>query len=191
VNVTEAMNQTNALVTDMVARLTPDQRHLATPCDQWTVDDLLAHICGGTQMVAGGLQGQEPPQGAGPSSTPHNLLADGPVAAWAAARAALEAAATPDALEAEHQMPFGEVRGEMAVAVITADALTHAWDLSMATGIDHGISSELATFALEAWLPLVPAEGRTGDGFKAAIEVAADATAIEKLAAFTGREPLP
>ena len=181
---TTAMQQTNALFTSMIASLTPEHREMSTPCDQWTVHDLLGHVCGGAQMIAGGLQDQVPPE------EPPDYLAGGPVAGWTDARTALEAAATPEALAASHQMPFGEVPGEMALAVISADILTHAWDLAQATGISHGISDGLAEFALQAWMPLVPAEGRTGDGFKAAVSVAADASPVDRLVGYTGRTPL-
>lgn len=179
---TTAMNQTNALVSTMVGELTPDHREMSTPCDDWSVHDLLGHMCGGVQGIAGGLQGHAPPEEA------PDFLAQGPAAGWADASAALETAATPDVLTAMHQMPFGEVPGEMAVSVIVADVLTHAWDLGEATGIDHGISDELAEFALQTWKPLVPVEGR-GDGFKAVFSVAPDASAIDKLLAYTGRQP--
>jgi hypothetical protein len=152
---TTAMNQTNTLVTTMLESLTPDHREMATPCDDWTVHDLLGHMCGGVQGMAGGLQGQAP----------------------------------PEALAATHQMPFGEIPGEMAVSVIVADVVTHAWDLGQATGIDHGISDELAEFALQTWMPLVPADGRTGDGFKAVVEVGPNASALDNLVAYTGRQP--
>lgn len=177
------MNQTNTLVTTMIASLTPEHREMATPCDQWTVHDLLGHMCGGVQKMAGGLQGQAP------AADAPDFLADGPLAGWTAARAALEAAATPEALATTHEMPFGKVPGEMAVAVITADILTHAWDLGQATGIKHGISDELADFGLQTWMPVVPAEGRTGDGFKAAVIVAANAAPLDRLLGYTGRNP--
>lgn len=182
----EAMKQTNDLVTGLVAGLTPDHREMATPCDQWTVHDVLNHMCGGAHMVAGGMQGQAPE--GGPGEMP-DFLADGPAAGWAAAAAHLSAAATPEALAQKHQMPFGETPGEMAVAVITADHVTHAWDLAKATGQPLQMSDELAEFALNAWKPVVPAEGRTGDGFKAAVAVDEGASALDKLVAYTGRQP--
>lgn len=178
-----ALNQTNELVSGLIANLTPEHREMSTPCDEWSVHDLVGHMCGGAHMIAGGMQGQAPP-----SEMP-DFLAEGPANGWAGAAAALAAAATPEALSASHQMPFGEVPGAMAVSVITADHLTHAWDLAIATGQQLEVSEELAAFALEAWMPLVPAEGRTGDGFKAAIEIAADASALDRLVAYTGRQP--
>ena len=57
-------------------------------------------------------------------------------------------------------MPFGEVPGEVALSVITADHLTHAWDLARATGQDIEVDDELAEWALATWQVVVPAEGR-------------------------------
>lgn len=180
---TTAMQQTHELVSGLVDQLTPDHREMSTPCDQWTVHDLLGHMCGGAHMVAGGLQGQAPPE------SPPDFLADGPVKGWQQAAEHLAAASTPEALTATHEMPFGEVPGAMALSVITADHITHAWDLAQATGLELAIPDELAAFALATWQPLVPAEGRTGDGFKPAVPVADDAPVVERLVAYTGRRP--
>ena len=134
-------------------------------------------------MIAGGLQDQAPPE-----EMP-DYLAEGPANGWAAAAAALRAAATPDALSSAHQMPFGEVPGEVAFSVITADHLVHAWDLARATNQDFSVSDDLASWALATWQVVVPADGRTGDGFAAAVPVADDASAVDQLVAYTGRQP--
>ena len=118
-----------------------------------------------------------------------DFLAEGPAKGWADAAAALATAATPEALASSHQMPFGVVPGTVAVSVITADHITHAWDLAMATGQQLDVSDELAEFALETWMPVVPVEGRSGDGFKAAVAVANGASAVDRLVAYTGRQP--
>ncbi|MDX2381361.1 MAG: TIGR03086 family metal-binding protein [Acidimicrobiia bacterium] len=178
-----AMNQSDAITTGLIAGLTPENREMSTPCDQWTVHDLLGHVCGGAFMIAGGLQDQSPPEEA------PDFLADGPAAGWAAASAALAAAATPEALEATHTMPFGEVPGAMALSVIVADQIVHAWDLAQATGQDLDVDDELAEWALATWQQVVPAEGRTGDGFRAVVEVSDGASPIDRLAAYTGRNP--
>ncbi|MGI9595035.1 MAG: TIGR03086 family metal-binding protein [Acidimicrobiales bacterium] len=179
----EALQQSNAIVTGLVAGLKPDQGSMPTPCDEWTVNDLLGHMCGGAHMVAGGMEGQ-----AAADEIP-DFLAEGPVAAWRSAATHLSEAANPEALAATHAMPFGETPGSAAVSIIVADHLTHAWDLAMATGQDLAISDELAEFAIAAWQPLLPEPGRSSDGFKAAIEIADDAPAIDRLAACTGRQP--
>jgi uncharacterized protein (TIGR03086 family) len=180
---TTAMNQSDTLITGLIGGLTPDDRERSTPCDEWTVHELVGHMCGGAQMIAGALQGEAMP------SDPPDFLADGPVAGWAAASASLSAAATPEALAATHTLPFGEMTGSMAVSVIVADQITHAWDLARATGQELDLGDELAEFALATWQPVIPAEGRTGPGFKAVVEVSDDASTIDRLVAYTGRQP--
>jgi uncharacterized protein (TIGR03086 family) len=180
---TTAMNQTDEIVTSLIAGLGADQRESPTPCTEWNVHDLLGHMCAGGHMVAGALQGQAPPE-----SSP-DFLADGPAAGWAATSAHLREAATPDALAASHQLPFGEMPGEAALSVIVADHLTHAWDLAKGSGQDIAVDDELAAWGLATWKQVVPAEGRTGDGFKAAVPVADDAPMLDQLVGYTGRTP--
>jgi uncharacterized protein (TIGR03086 family) len=180
---TTAMNQTDQVVTSLISGLSPEHREMPTPCADWTVHDLIEHMCGGGHMVAGALQGEAPPDEA------PDLLAEGPAIGWAGTAAHMVAAATPEVLAAKHQMPFGEVPGEMALSVIVADQVVHAWDLAQATGQDPQVDDELASFALQTWQMVVPAEGRTGDGFAAAVAVPDDTSALDRVVAYTGRQP--
>ena len=180
----QALDQTNTIVTNLMNGLTPEDREARTPCDQWNVHELIEHMCQGGQMIAGGLKGQTPPE-----ETP-DFLADGPANGWTAANSALVSAATPEAMAASHQMPFGEVPGEVAISVITADHLVHAWDLAQATGQSLEIDDELAAWALATWQSVVPADGRPeGGGFAAAVAVADGASPVDQLVAYTGRNP--
>ena len=180
---TTALNETTDIMNGLVAGLTPEHREMRTPCDKWNVHELIEHVCQGGHGIAGGLLGESPPDGE------VDVLANGPVAGWEGARAHLHAAATPDVLTALHQMPFGEVPGEMAMSVIVADHLTHAWDLAQATGQDFTAGDELADWALQVWQGLAPAEGRTGEPFADVVPVADDASAVDRLVAYTGRQP--
>ena len=134
-------------------------------------------------MIAGGIQGMAPPEEA------PDFLAEGPAAGWASGHAALVDAATPERLAALHQLPFGEVPGEMAVGVITADHLVHAWDVAQATGQEMAVSDELAGWALQTWQGVLGDGPREGGNFADAVEVGANASAMDRLAAFTGRNP--
>lgn len=180
---TTALDRTDEIVTDLIGNLTPEHREVSTPCEEWTMHDLIAHMCGGGHMIAGALQGQAPPESA------PDLLADGPVAGWAATVAHLREAATPDNLAATHQLPFGEMPGHAALGVIVADHLTHGWDIAQASGQAFEIDDELAGWALATWQQVVPAEGRTGPGFKAAVPTSDDAPTTDRLVAYTGRRP--
>ena len=85
---TAAMNQTNQIVTGLIGGLTPEHREMPTPCSEWTVHDLIEHMCQGSHMIAGALQDQAPP-----AETP-DYLSEGPANGWAGAATALTAAAT-------------------------------------------------------------------------------------------------
>ena len=80
-------------------------------------------------------------------------------------------------------------REKSPFSVITADHLVHAWDLARATSQELSMSDELAEWALATWQVVVPADGRTGDGFAAVVPVADDAGAVDRLVAYTGRRP--
>lgn len=179
-----AFEETDQLLRTLIAGLTPDDREKPTPCAEWNVHDLIGHMCSGGHMIAGGLEGAAPPD-----PVP-DFLADGPAAGWESTAAHMRAAATPERMQALHQMPFGEVPGEMAMSVIVADQATHAWDLAVATGQAARPSDELAAFSLEVWAQLAPPEGREpGSAFAAAIGVPDGASAVDRLAGYTGRQP--
>ena len=176
----QAMQETHAVVAAMVAQLTPDHREMQTPCKKWVAHDLVGHMVGGAHMFSAVIAGEQPNMEGDP-------MADGPVAGWAAGSAALAAAATPENLGAMRQAPFGEMPGAVLLSVMSADHLVHAWDLSKATGIDHGISDELAEFAMGCWQQALPDAARDGDAFDQIQPCADDAPAMDKVAAFTGR----
>ena len=178
-----ALERTDRVVTDLISQLTPEHRHVATPCAEWDMHDLIAHMCGGGHMIAGALEGQAPPD-----PVP-DFLADGPATGWAETVAHLRDAATPEALAATHQLPFGEYPGAAAVSVIAADHLVHAWDMAQAADLPFEIDADLAEWALATWQQVVPADGRSGPGFGEVVPVPDDASAIDRMAAYTGRTP--
>ena len=177
------MHETHAIVNGLMAGLSPEHRDMPTPCEKWTVHEVVEHMCQGGNAVAGSLEGQNPPD-----EMP-DVMENGPISGWAATAAHLGAAATPDRLEATHQMSFGEVTGEMALSLIVADHVVHAWDVATATGQDFACSDELASWALQVWQGLVPAEPRSGDRFGPVVETGPDASAVDALVAYTGRQP--
>lgn len=179
-----ARRRTDELIGGLVADLTEAQRATRTPCDEWDVDALVAHCVNGAHMIAGGLR-----DAATPAEMP-DLMAEGPASAWAAASARLADAATPAALEAIHAMPFGEVPGAMALNVITADHVIHAWDLATALGTAIQLDDDLVELAMTVFGQLVPEDAdRSGGQFKDVVPVDPDASAVDKMLGFSGRRP--
>ena len=82
--------------------------------------------------------------------------------------------------------PLGEMDGETFARVVAFDGLVHGWDLAVASGqpypVDPAVVAEVDRFAREA----VGDELR-GDLFDRPTPVPDDASALEALAAFSGR----
>lgn len=173
-------DQVGALLGDVVAGIGPDQLDLPTPCAQFTVRGVLEHMVGGATAFAAAYRGeaaQEPDLG--------DVLA-----AFGTAMGDLAAAITaPGALDRTIAAPFGEVDGESFARFVVLDGLVHGWDLATATGQPYDppadLVAEVDAFAHQAVDGL-----RDGETFGAAVEPPADATPIERLAAYTGRRPL-
>ena len=182
-DVMQARAETNRIVDGLIAGLTPEHREMSTPCRKWTVHDLIDHMVAGGHMISAALD-QDPSAMPDPEA---DHLPDGPAAGWAGAVEAMAAAATPDNLESPRALPFGEMPGAVGMSVITADHLTHAWDLARATGQTIDASDEVCEWASQTWAMVLTDDLRNGDAFDAVQPCADDAPAIDRLAAFTGR----
>ncbi len=180
--VADALSQSNSIVSGIVAQLTPEHREMKTPCKQWTVHDLLNHMVGAGLRVASMLEGNE-----FNSDPDADHLPQGPANGWAGAVATMTNAATAENLAALRQAPFGEMPGSAILSVIVADHITHAWDLSQATGISLEVSDDLADFAQQTWGMVIQPDFRNGDAFEDEKPCPDGASAIERVAAFTGR----
>ena len=147
-----------------------------TPCDGWTVRNLLDHMLDTQRYFAGAARGEKGPP---PSPTPPSLSSDDPMADFERSRSAVLAAFGQDGV-IEKTGP--------ALAIAFSDQLLHGWDLARATGQDATMPDGLAQEAYEAIHGRFTDEQRTGV-FKPEIPVGDDATPQQRLLAYTGREP--
>jgi uncharacterized protein (TIGR03086 family) len=165
----------------VVAAVRDEQWTAPTPCEAWTVRDLLGHLVGGQLLVTALLHGEQPP----PDRDP--LGAD-PLAAFRTSGQAMRAAfAQPGALERTVAVPVGTVPGAVALHLRLTELLVHGWDLARATGSPTSAPEDLAEQELafsRAQLQRVPPGRRP---FGPSQPVAEDAPALERLAALLGR----
>jgi uncharacterized protein (TIGR03086 family) len=153
-----------------------DKLDARTPCDDWDVRTLLNHMLDTQQYFAGEAQGREVSP---PSPEPPELMGDDPVADFERARAATISAFADDAV-VEKTGP--------ALGIAFSDTLLHGWDLARATGQDATMPDGLPEAAYEMIHGRFTDEQRRGV-FKQEIEVGADASAQDRLLAYTGRPP--
>jgi uncharacterized protein (TIGR03086 family) len=179
---TEVLDQLDELgpvLAAVVGGIRADQLDNPTPCANFTVRGVLEHMIGGATMFTAAFRGAEPSQ----PDTTDVLAAFGPALTGLA-----EAMHAPGALDRTVHAPFGEVPGATFARFVVLDGLVHGWDLAMATGQAYepptSLVAEVEAFGNQAIEPL-----RDGDTFGPAVEPPPSASPIERLAAFTGRQP--
>lgn len=176
-DVVSQLDQLGPVLAGVVGDITPDQLDAPTPCAGFTVRGVLEHMIGGATAFAAAFRGEAPVD----AEITDVLGQFGP-----ALTSLVAAITSPGALEREVQAPFGVLPGETFARFVVLDGLVHGWDLATATGQPYAPPAALVDavteFAREAVPPL-----RDGDTFADAIEPPAGATAVERLAAFTGR----
>jgi len=173
-----------------VAAVTQDQLDLPTPCPEYDVRTLIAHITGGLTRTA--LVGEGDPQALTRPSMEEGVPDDGWPAAYRTAAARATAAwADGTKLDALVEVPWGKVPGRIALSGYVQEVLAHGWHLAKATGQPTEGDPELATWALAISRRILPPEirGQEGVPFGPVVDVPADAGPYAQLAAWLGRRP--
>ncbi|HXO23902.1 MAG TPA: TIGR03086 family protein, partial [Streptosporangiaceae bacterium] len=76
----------------------------------------------------------------------------------------------------------------LAAEIIPMELLVHGWDVARATGSQIEVPAEVASHLLGCAHSLVTPDKR-GRSFAAEVPVGPSATVLERLIAFTGRQP--
>jgi uncharacterized protein (TIGR03086 family) len=173
------LDQVLPMLKEMVATLTPEELAAQTPCEKFPVQGVLEHMIGGGSMFAAAFRGEAPPA-APPSGDPLVLFPK-------VMDELLGSMKAPGALDQMVDAPFGTVPGEVFARFVALDGLVHGWDVATATGKRYDPPADLVAAADAFARQALADEMRDGDTFKAAADVPATASPIERLAAFTGR----
>ena len=162
-----------------LGKVTTEQWQSSTPCAEWTVRELVAHVIGTHRRVLAALDGSSPEEVDGPA----DLAAE-----WSSASEAVGSAlADPGRASRTVSGMFGEQPFESLVSrLLCADTLFHTWDLARATGQDETLDDAAVAKAMEFLEPLDEAIRRPG-GFAPKIAPPATADAQTRLLCFGGR----
>ena len=167
----------------VVQRVQPDQWDTATPCEGWSVKDLVAHECG----VIDALTAMAETGQIAMPSTPD--VGDDPVGRWNETRDnVLDALDSQGALHTTGAFWWGEMSIDQLVAFVTWDPLAHAWDLAQAIGQDAHSADDVAAAALATIGPMADTLRKMGL-MAEPVEVPDDAGAMVKFLGLTGRNP--
>ncbi|QUQ67926.1 TIGR03086 family metal-binding protein [Kutzneria sp. CA-103260] len=120
----------------------------ATPCTEWNVRQLVNHMVRGNLNYVALLHG-----GTGAEflrMRDVDALGEDPVDAYERSMEAFaNAFREPGALGRRVDYPLGEIKGDQALAIRTADTVIHTWDLARAVGGDEELNAELVEWMEE------------------------------------------
>jgi uncharacterized protein (TIGR03086 family) len=156
-----------------------DQWSLPTPCTDWTVRDLAAHVITTHRRVLCSLDGGEAPE----ADKAGDLRAQ-----WQQARRAITDAIADEARASTMvggmfgEQPFESLVGRL----LCSDTLVHTWDLARATGQAEQLDPTAIAASAEFLTPIDDAIRRPG-GFAPKIEPAPEADEQTRFLNFCGR----
>ncbi|MCW2673170.1 MAG: hypothetical protein JWP14_1759 [Frankiales bacterium] len=169
-------NATLAVLQHVLRGIGEDDLSKATPCTEFTVGQLEAHLLGSLSSLTSLAGSTLVPASAGDLES---RIAD-------AARQAVESW-MERGLEGPVQAGPQELPAAIAASILSVEFLVHAWDFASATGQKVAVSDEVATYVLGLAEQIVTPELRERAGFDPAIPISADAAALNRLVAFSGR----
>jgi uncharacterized protein (TIGR03086 family) len=155
-----------------------DQLASPTPCTEWTVQQLIDHLVGGTAYLLSAAQNRAPAQPTGAALVDYRRgVSD-----------VLKALEVPGAMDRTCISPLGfEWQVSQAVAGTFMDVLIHSWDLARATGQDELLDPALVEACTAMFLPDMPERGRAAGIVGPAVDAGDDASPQDRLLAAMGR----
>jgi uncharacterized protein (TIGR03086 family) len=157
---------------DVLSAIPADKLSDGTPCGDWDVATLAAHVVAGPRNFVTMATGGEPDWSAGPP-LPDDWTSE-------------FRSAADELLRTWHEA--GESVSAEAVDWQTAEFAIHTWDLARATGQSTDFDPEVAQRGLDLMSVALTPENR-GEVFAPAVTLPEGAPIYDRLVAFAGRDP--
>jgi uncharacterized protein (TIGR03086 family) len=151
----------------------------STPCSEYDVMQLTDHLLNSITLL-GGAAGAELPERDTGDSVERQVVG--------AARPALDAWHRRG-LNDTITLGTNELPATYAVSILTLEFLVHGWDYAAATKHPMNVAEPLAGYTLGLAKKVITPEGRATAGFADPVAVPDGAPALDRLIAFTGRDP--
>lgn len=162
--------------------VSPEKLSLPTPCDQWDVRYLIAHVVGGNRFAALVLDGT-------PSSVAIDQImsavqvGDSPRDDFASTSAEQRRRfRSPGALDGTVDHPLGTISRRRFLRFRIFDCTLHAWDLAVAIGGDATLDDDLVHAVLQ-----IAGSEPAGMGFGIKPTTPIDSSPQQELLALSGR----
>jgi uncharacterized protein (TIGR03086 family) len=188
-----ALDQSQTAAAAMIARLGPDDWARPTPCDEWTVRDVVNKMVASTIMFTTFARREQPDP---PYDLVHpvELLGDDPLGVYLDVASASRAAwRRPGALDGTAPSTIGEFPATAVLNARVFDTTVLTWDVARASSTQHGITEALARYVLRVAKALVPTVRSVNpDRYKDPVHVGGEGDGgdvVDELVAVTGRDP--
>jgi uncharacterized protein (TIGR03086 family) len=180
------------LSVDVVDRVTPRLLGLPTPCAQWDLGQLVAHMTGQNLGFAAAARGERN----GVEAFAPVPDAEDPAARHAASAALLGEAFAAEGFE-QRELWLAEIRGggfypaRSAVGFHLVDSVAHAWDVARALGEAVAFDDEVleAALGISVAIPDGAAREQPGAAFRPVVAVPAHGTLLDRVLGLLGRSP--
>ena len=156
-----------------------DELSKSTPCSEYDVMQLTDHLLNSITLL-GGAAGADLPDRNTDYSVELQVIC--------AARPALDAWHRRG-LNDTVTIGTNEIPATFAVSILSVEFLVHGWDYATATTHRIDVAESLADYVLGLAYKVITPQGRATVGFDDPVAVPDDAPALDRLIAFTGRDP--
>lgn len=166
--------------TTAMAAVDAEQLSARTPCEEWSVQQLMDHMAGGPAYLLAAAEDRTPMPVQGVTADDYRKRVD----------EALAVLADPAVQARRCVSPLGfEWTVAEAAAGTFMDTLVHTWDLAVATGQDRTLDPALVEACVAMFLPDMPERGRAAGLVGPAVTVPPGAPAQDRLLGAMGRRP--
>ncbi|MDJ0323272.1 TIGR03086 family metal-binding protein [Cryobacterium sp. PH31-AA6] len=171
-----------AILQRVLRGVTAENVDAQTPCEDFTVVELVTHLDGSITRIGAALG----------IPVPGSTSSAGPAAAPAEVRIADIAQKTLEALrlrglDGTLDLGRGRIPTTTVTNMLNLELLVHAWDLATATGQHLEVAPALSDYVLDLARRTITDPVRGSGRFHAAREVEDSASSLTRLLAFTGR----
>lgn len=164
----------------VVHGIASDDLNRQTPCREFDVAGLTDHLLHSITLL-GGAAGAELPERNRDDSIERQIIETARPSLDAWHRRGLDGT-----------VPFGdnEAPARFMAAILSLEFLVHAWDYAAAVGRPIEAPDALTEYVAALAQRIITPEGRVRAGFDDPVDVAAHASKLDRLVAFTGRVPV-
>ena len=186
----EALDRAQTTAAALIARIDPADWNKPTPCDEWSVRDIINKMVASTITFTyfGRRERLKP---ALDLVHPAEIIGDDPLGCFLIEAAKCrEVWRAPGALEGTAPSTVGEFPAKAVINARIFDTTILTWDVATACGLAHGIDDDLAAYVLRVAKALVPnVRSVNKDRYKDPSMLEESEPLVDQMIAATGRDP--